>query len=157
MSEVSEHFTFMKIIIDEPLSVLERDYRSTAHDPRTVSQLYHNGYHCKIIQILQENLYIKGDKVIVHRIFIHTPDSGDYESTGWVLPMDIDCCMICYQEFGFLSYKYSCYGCGNVICNKCSSENALIMGFERCGPQRVCNVCYYGQEVSDSAAYMRIL
>jgi hypothetical protein len=147
MSQASSHLSFMKVLLDKPLSLLQRDQKISEHDIKGKSEFY-DAYDCKIVKVKEEHLFIMGNKVFLYRIFIHTPDSGEYESTGWILPLDVDCCMICYQAFGMFTYKHSCRGCGNVVCSKCSPETAIIAELARFGPQRVCTVCYYGQNVS---------
>lgn len=85
---------------------------------------------------------------------------------GWILPIDVTCCMICSDSFSgfFASKKINCRACGIVICTKCSCDSVSIFELGNfpidipskhvihakladCGPQVVCSQCYWGQEV----------
>lgn len=95
----------------------------------------------------KENIIIKGKQLVVRRLFIKTTDSGEYSNVGWILNEDLDNCMICAQEFSVFLTKQHCYGCGNLVCNICSSENAIIYELEEMGPLKVCNQCFWGQVI----------
>lgn len=73
---------------------------------------------------------------------------------GWVLPIDVDNCVVCSKGFGFLTHKKHCYACGNVVCSSCSDQKAIVESIESIGPQRVCTLCHWGQEVVTPHHYL---
>lgn len=97
---------------------------------------------------------IKGKRKKVHRVFVMCNDSMMYSRVGWVVNDDVDTCMVCHQPFyeKMTTGKHHCRACGNIVCNPCSTGRAVVAEAESIGPARVCNQCYFGQEVVD--AYM---
>lgn len=58
---------------------------------------------------------------IIRRVFVkETKGIDHYSELGWVLSPDIQECMVCASEFGFVLWKHHCRACGSVICNSCS-------------------------------------
>lgn len=104
---------------------------------------YNLGNH--ITSVIEETSVIHGKELVIHRVFVHSADSGGYETVGWVLSGEVKYCMICSNTFGYFTYQHYCNACGNVVCQKCSSNNALIFEIEQLGPKRVCDQCYWGQ------------
>lgn len=98
-------------------------------------------------ELKKRKLIISGKQLVVRRLYIKTLDSGDYSNVGWILNEDLDYCMICSKEFSVFLTKQHCYGCGNLVCNLCSNENAIIYELEEMGPLKVCNQCYWGQVI----------
>jgi len=60
---------------------------------------------------------------------------GDKE---WVADGKRTRCVSCRSEFGLMTRKHHCRGCGDVFCGPCSSDNYEF----RTGPARVCFYCY---------------
>jgi hypothetical protein len=73
-----------------------------------------------------------------------------YVNVGWMLHEGMPVCSMCRKEFSLSptvenSLKHNCRSCGNVYCSSCCSNHCVVDGLEECGPQRTCNLCYYGQ------------
>mmetsp|Transcript_30192 Transcript_30192/g.43133 ORF Transcript_30192/g.43133 Transcript_30192/m.43133 type:complete len:415 (+) Transcript_30192:36-1280(+) len=94
-----------------------------------------------------------GKKKVYRRLGISVRGTNDncpttkYEKMGWVVSADVDNCIICDIEFGWMFRKHHCRACGHVVCDTCSSQKALISEIELVGPLRVCSLCYWGQDV----------
>lgn len=86
----------------------------------------------------------------IFRIFATGTDFPDYDNVGWIMNDEITHCLLCGQEFGFFCYKHHCRACGNLICNECSLNRAIVKAIEELGLQRVCKACFHG-EVSASS------
>lgn len=94
----------------------------------------------------EEDAILNGTKRRIHRVFIRGPDSGTYFTVGWILLNDVDNCIICKKVFGIYLHKHHCRACGNIVCINCSDMEAEVDELIDCGRQRVCKMCYYGQE-----------
>lgn len=97
-----------------------------------------------------ETIVIRGKMRSVRRVYAirGAVDSDDKKNgVGWIIDEDITECMVCALPFGLFRYKHHCRSCGNLVCNTCSSERALIYEMIDLGPLRVCIQCYWGQEV----------
>lgn len=101
----------------------------------------------EITNIQEEKTITDGRITRVRRVFVDGPDSGLYASVGWILTADIDNCGICGTSFGLWTHKHHCKSCGNIICASCSPDDVIIEQLEECGPKRVCNQCFWGQEI----------
>ena len=94
----------------------------------------------------EEDIIFNGIKRRIHRVFVRGPDSGTYFTVGWILLNDVDNCIICKKVFGIYLHKHHCRACGNIVCINCSDMEAEVDELIGCGRQRVCKMCYYGQE-----------
>ena len=70
-----------------------------------------------------------------------------FDGVGWILNEDMNYCMICATEFSFFNGRHHCRACGNIICGTCSPQFIVIHELSQFGKQRVCNQCYWGQEI----------
>jgi len=70
-----------------------------------------------------------------------------FDGVGWILNEDMNSCMICTMEFSFFNGRHHCRACGNIICGTCSPQFIIIHELSQFGKQRVCNQCYWGQEM----------
>eukprot|EP01038_Epipyxis_sp_PR26KG_P006360 gene6360-8760_t len=61
---------------------------------------------------------------------------------GWIVDADISYCMICFKEFGLLTYKHHCRACGMLICNNCSPYITNVPHLDEQGGSRVCVNCF---------------
>jgi hypothetical protein len=124
----------------------------------SVSQLRSQLNHIDYAFLSEEQSIQPGQGARVHRVFAMGPIAGDYTSVGWVLNCDATNCMICSVEFGILRGIHHCRACGNVICDVCSKNRAVIEELRALGPQRVCSMCYWGQvELSAICIYCMII
>ena len=95
----------------------------------------------------------------IHRVYVWVREEAGsyYRKVGWVMREDVTHCMICSQCF-FLSQNtrlletreirmnsYHCSACGNLVCEKCCRNRAIIDAFPDYDNLLVCDVCYYGQ------------
>lgn len=146
----------MSIHLSYIASVVTRSYDSILNEINTNNGKYisNNAYNLgnHITSVVEETSVINGKELVIRRVFVHSADSGGYETVGWVLAGDVKYCMICSNSFGYFTYQHYCIACGNVVCQKCSSNEALIFEIEQLGPKRVCDQCYWGQ-VSILVAY----
>jgi hypothetical protein len=92
-----------------------------------------------------EEIIVHGKSRTVRRLFVSKPDS-DYDGIGWIINEDITMCMVCSQSFGFFRWPHHCRCCGNLVCNSCSPEVAVIFELSEMGEVRVCIQCYWGQD-----------
>lgn len=70
----------------------------------------------------------------------------------------LDYCMVCSTSFGIFTYKHICRACGNIVCSSCSPSSAMIQELSgpsagNCGPQRVCSLCFWGQDAVFAVCY----
>ncbi len=70
-----------------------------------------------------------------------------FDGVGWILNEDMNSCMICTLEFSFFNSRHHCRACGNIVCGSCSPQFIIIHELSQFGKQRVCNQCYWGQEI----------
>jgi len=94
---------------------------------------------------LDEVAYILGRKRWVRRLYCRLKDKA-FCGVGWIINEDVSNCMICAAGFGYTLFRHHCRGCGNLICNTCSPDRAVIFELQELGEQRVCIQCYWGQE-----------
>jgi hypothetical protein len=111
----------------------------------------------KLEAVQVEIAIINGQPQQVHRIFMTAKQCPMYNEVGWIIENDVDYCLICSGAFGFFLYKYYCYGCGNVVCHSCSSNECIVDALTALGPQRVCTQCYWGQVCFTSIQYKSVL
>lgn len=148
--EMTTHVDFLKAVITQPLHVIRKDYETARHG-RKSSTLTPDIPNTVIDGIFDEEFVIdpaRGKKKTLHRIFAKSFETHDYKDVGWILNDDIDMCMLCRKAaFGMFSYKHHCKACGNVMCSECTPCTAPIHELRSSTEFRVCNLCYYGQEV----------
>ncbi len=96
----------------------------------------------------KESVVIKGERIVLRRLFLQTSTTNEYSNVGWVLNVDLDCCMICATLFSVMLSPQHCFACGNLVCNTCSSNNATIFELQDLGELRVCDQCFWGQVFS---------
>lgn len=148
----SYHVNFLKTVITKPLHVLRKDYDAARHG-RKSSTLTPDIPNVVIDGIFDEEFVIdpmSARKKIIHRIFAKSYDAPDYCDIGWVLNDDVDICMLCRgSPFGMFAYKHHCKACGNIFCAECAPNIAPIRELRGLGLYRVCNMCFYGQEMVD--------
>ncbi len=147
---IAEWNVNMSIHLSYIASVVTRSFDALESELKTASHQFHSNAAYKLLSnhvtgIVNETLVINGKEFEIRRIFVHTPDSGSYEGVGWVLASDVKHCMICSSTFGYFTYQHYCVACGNIVCQKCSSNEALIFEVEHLGPMRCCDQCYWGQ------------
>ena len=94
--------------------------------------------------IEDDKVIIKGVAKKIKRVYVRDKDRTD-DGVGWVLNEDIDRCMICDEEFNFYCWPHHCRACGNIVCSKCSPDEAEIIEFPEFKMQRVCMQCGFGQ------------
>ena len=94
----------------------------------------------------EEQVKLHGVARVVKRLYIHDPSrSSPLSKIGWILDEDVDRCMLCDMLFAFNKSKSHCRACGNVFCRPCSRNFIPFADATSLGPQRVCNLCFYGQ------------
>jgi hypothetical protein len=100
-----------------------------------------------IVDIRRDTTRLHGGQLDIHRLFICSRDSREYVNVGWILSQEIPSCMICAVEFSWMQgiEKHHCRACGNVICENCSPNEAVVDRILSCGAVRVCNFCSFGQ------------
>jgi hypothetical protein len=141
----TSHLEFLTDAVLKPLGDLRKDCsRFDIIKKSSTGQLKLENY--EVTHIQEEKTITGGRMTRVRRIFVNGPDSGAYASLGWILAADIDNCGICGAPFGLWTHKHHCKGCGNIVCASCSPDDVIIEELEQCGPKRVCNQCYWGQE-----------
>jgi hypothetical protein len=86
-----------------------------------------------------------GEKRTVQRVFVRHTDLNT-DGVGWVLNKCMPECMVCQKEFNSFRWKHHCRACGNIVCDDCSAHDVRIVDFPEFGEQRVCSLCYWGQE-----------
>lgn len=116
----------------------------------SISQKYVNGSrstpdHAKINLIKIDNSLNKGRELAFRRVYVREKDSGVMSKVGWIVPCDINYCMICATSFGFTSSKYNCAACGNVLCSNCVTSSSNISDIALPKPVTVCCQCCWGQ------------
>mmetsp|Transcript_24851 Transcript_24851/g.42068 ORF Transcript_24851/g.42068 Transcript_24851/m.42068 type:complete len:159 (-) Transcript_24851:1122-1598(-) len=67
-------------------------------------------------------------------------------NVGWVLDDAFNDCMVCEEEFAFLSRnRHHCRACGNLVCDECSLHRIVIPQLKgdrsEARGSRVCDVC----------------
>ena len=88
------------------------------------------------VYCLQEEFIVDNDNtrivdndnisVKIVRVFIRGPDSGDYETCGWIVSQCIATCMICKKTLQtmFTNDSHHCRACGNIICSGLTSSSS---------------------------------
>ena len=99
------------------------------------------------------DVFYKDDKInlfgnvrFVRRLYIKSDDDCEFEGVGWIINEDINFCMICARQFGLFLYRHHCRCCGNLVCDSCSPDTAVIFEMQDSGEQRVCVQCFWGQD-----------
>jgi hypothetical protein len=96
--------------------------------------------------VRKEELYVGGNKVIVHRVYCRLPEYMEYRYVGWAVYDDVDACMICSSSFWpIIDTKYHCKICGNIVCEKCLSGLVQIKELSDLGYVDACACCFWGQ------------
>jgi hypothetical protein len=139
---MSIHLIYISGVVNKSIESLQNEAK-LASDNLKSNNVYKLGNH--VTSIVNETSVINGKEVTIHRVFTHTADSGAYETVGWVLACDVKHCMICSTAFGYFTYQHHCVACGNIVCQKCSSNEALVFEIQHLGAKRVCDQCYWGQ------------
>ena len=139
---MSIHLSFIAGVVTKSYESLQSEIKFATHHFHS-NAAYQLSNH--VTGMVSETTVINGRELEIHRIFVHTPDSGNYETVGWVLACDVKHCMICSASFGFFTYQHHCVACGNIVCQKCSSSEALVFEIQQLGPKKVCDQCYWGQ------------
>ena len=98
------------------------------------------------------HVFYKDDKInifgnirFVRRLYARTDDC-EFDGVGWIINEDINFCMICARQFGLFLYRHHCRCCGNLVCDSCSPDAAVIFEMKDLGEQRVCVQCFWGQD-----------
>ena len=105
----------------------------------------------KSVSVQLDSIITNGVKYLVRRLFLNADDSGEYRDCGWILKDDIKHCMVCGKTFdGQEVLKNNCRACGNVVCNHCSPETAIIAELLVNEPQKVCMLCFWGQDIVEA-------
>lgn len=143
---MSQHVNFIRKAAAFPVYRLKNDvhaYVESVHnqenDARKLGTFVITGLRA-------ESLNIGGITKTYRRVYVLCPDSGNYSHVGWILTSDADNCMVCGTVFPNSSgVKHHCRACGNVICDKCSKNRAIVTPIDSLGLVRVCSLCSYGQ------------
>ncbi len=136
---MSNHVKLMKEYVRSSKEKLVDLYRAT-HDvdvpvPKS-----------SITDIREKTIVIKGKEMTIPRLFIFTPDTGEYAPVGWVLDEATSVCLQCFKEFGSFTRKHHCRACGSIICSSCCGSACLIRTIENTGKQKNCSQCYSKRE-----------
>lgn len=67
-------------------------------------------------------------------------------NSNWVSDSDRQCCRICLKTFSNMRRKHHCRACGEVICSKCSTFNAVNLPSIGLTSLRLCRSCMDGDE-----------
>lgn len=121
------HLEFLTAIVSKSLHVVKRDFRSCSDSKQSSLVAMRD---CYITALQDETAIINGNRQIIRRVFVQTPDTPDPISApvaGWVLVCDVFHCMICAREFGLFLYRYTCVACGNVVCSYCSDSKVCFL------------------------------
>ena len=136
---MTEHIKFISVQVN-------RSYDQLVID---VNNNNHYNHNLPVIEaVTTEDIRLGGNEKKIRRVFVRTQDSNDYAKLGWVLLEDIDCCMVCLTSFQGVIYNHSkhhCKACGNVVCENCADSYSLIKELRSDVPERVCQICYFGQ------------
>ena len=93
------------------------------------------------------------DVRVCNTCFLGISNQGS-EATGpkeWMLDNAQKSCTKCKKDFGVLTRRHHCRGCGKLFCGSCSSRRAVIKNVdEGTGPLRVCELCYWNLTLGDS-------
>jgi len=104
-----------------------------------------------LVSVQYENVITNGVKYSARRLFLDADDSGEYRGCGWILKDDVKQCMVFGDTFdGLEVLKNNCRACGNVVCNHCSPETAIIAELLVNEPQKVCMLCFWGQDIVEA-------
>ena len=145
------HTEFLKVVSTRPVEYLRNEVKNIIENKEAVAHASEFAY---VSDLREEKLKLFGQNRKVHRVFATADDTGFYLNIGWVLCDDIDHCMACMRKFGmFFDPREHCRACGNVICNKCSENLALVEELRRCDLVPVCPNCDWGQ-VSSLSLYL---
>ena len=112
---MATHLSFMAEQVDSSAHVLMKAIKAAQRHIGGTTQPH-------VLALQTEHVIISGSNKEIRRVFVKTTDSGEYFNVGWILANDLDNCMICNAEFGVLTSKNHCRGCGNLVCSKCSPE-----------------------------------
>jgi hypothetical protein len=93
----------------------------------------------------EEYIIHTGQRKKVKRLYVRKAGHG-VTGTGWIMNEDINNCMICGSAFGFFLYKHHCRSCGHIVCDPCSPHRVVIKEMTQMGEQRVCVLCFWGQD-----------
>ena len=102
-------------------------------------------YCTYVSRVKEEFNRFNGAVAVMHRVYAHERDLGDYAQVGWVLSGDVERCMICSTNFSMKRFRHHCRACGNLVCDTCCPEEVVIEAIKFAGPQRVCAQCHCGQ------------
>lgn len=83
---------------------------------------------------------------LVRKIYVLT---GPYK-VGWVVDIDVDCCMICLHRWSWTRFRHHCRACGKLVCSKCSPFTVRLPNFEEEDGSRVCVECFGLKPSADS-------
>jgi hypothetical protein len=59
----------------------------------------------------------------------------------WIPDIESSSCMRCDEPFTVISRKHHCRKCGYVVCDRCSSNKAIVHSVDRINKVRVCDTC----------------
>ena len=99
-----------------------------------------------IIFYENETVKLNGEMKQIRRLFGRNKKTL-FDGVGWILNEDMNSCMICATVFSFFNGRHHCRACGNIVCGACSPQFIVIHELSQFGKQRVCNQCYWGQEI----------
>jgi hypothetical protein len=148
---MAEHERFIKKIAARPVVHIKKDIVPLKVASRITKSTKYANAPC-IWSVRYEYCTIEGRKIKCHRVFVIAADSGNYYKLGWIANDDMDRCMVCHCKFydQLTSGKHHCRACGNIVCDTCSKGRAVVREISLLGPIRVCNQCYFGQEIVDA-------
>jgi hypothetical protein len=98
------------------------------------------------IVIMKTRKHLREDSGTVRRAYAKCSNALDYRYVGWVFDSDVDCCMICGDDFTAFRRRHHCRVCGNLICGSCSTGTVRIKEINIDEKVRACDNCYIGQE-----------
>jgi hypothetical protein len=83
---------------------------------------------------------------LVRKIYVL---AGPYK-VGWVVDIDVNCCMICLHRWSWTRFRHHCRACGKLVCSKCSPFTTRLPNFEEEDGSRVCVECFGLKPAADS-------
>eukprot|EP01084_Bolivina_argentea_P259904 438751_1 len=81
------------------------------------------------------NIRLTGTKLIIRQEKMYRP-------IKWISDNKVKKCQICLDNFNAVNRKHHCRKCGKVLCQKCSSNTAVLPLLGIRDIVRVCDICY---------------
>jgi hypothetical protein len=149
---MTDHIAFIRNITSKQVVTLKNELkhkRRKTISPRSNSpSIVSSDKQPFLKELREDSLLLNGKVVKIRRCYVEAVDSGSYFKVGWVVTCDVDNCMVCCARLGNFVSKHHCRACGNVVCQSCSSAEAIVLEVVTAGPVRVCVQCYWGQVVN---------